>query len=359
MRLLVWQWGRFGAGPRYAASLAGAVSELPGSQGLLSLSAQAELLNSPAAPACELPMHTYAGAAGFALRFALSPFSVPGLARRVGALRPDLALCAMPGPLDGLMAAALRRAGVPFSVVVHDADAHPGDGLPFQMRLQRRLVRKADGLVALTDHVAARLRGQGFPRPVLRTRLPPLRYGPPVPPRPEGGPFRILLFGRLLPYKGLDLFADALDRLGAHPQPHVRVAGQGPESLELDRLRRWGAQVENRWIPEDEVGPLLAWADAVVLSHREASQSGIAAAALAAGRWIVATRVGGLTEQLTGRDAALLCAPDPDALADALRAVQARGRPPRNLAAAVDQEWRNAAAELLEQLRAALPARQA
>jgi glycosyltransferase involved in cell wall biosynthesis len=71
-------------------------------------------------------------------------------------------------------------------------------------------------------------------------------------------------------------------------------------------------------VPEQEVGTLLAWADAVVLSHREASQSGVAAAAAAAGRWVVATRVGGLAEQLKDAPNARLCAPEPGSLLDAL-----------------------------------------
>ena len=63
-------------------------------------------------------------------------------------------------------------------------------------------------------------------------------------------------------------------------------------------------------MPEHEVGELIAWADALVLSHREASQSGVAAAAIAAGRWLVATRVGGIAEQLKDERLALLCDPD-------------------------------------------------
>ena len=87
----------------------------------------------------------------------------------------------------------------------------------------------------------------------------------------------------------------------------------------LDALRALpGVSVENRWVPEDEVGALLAWADGLVLSHREASQSGVAAAAVAAGRWLVATRVGGLEEQLRNEPMALMCDPTPASLADAL-----------------------------------------
>jgi glycosyltransferase involved in cell wall biosynthesis len=62
-------------------------------------------------------------------------------------------------------------------------------------------------------------------------------------------------------------------------------------------------------VPEDEVGALLGWADTVVLPYREASQSGVAAAALG-GRRMLATNVGGLAEQLSGERQALVCQPD-------------------------------------------------
>ena len=58
---------------------------------------------------------------------------------------------------------------------------------------------------------------------------------------------------------------------------------------------------------EEEVAALLGWADGLVLSHREASQSGVAAAAIAARRWVIATRVGGLAEQLGRERMAVLC----------------------------------------------------
>jgi len=321
MRALVWQWGRRGAGPRYAAELARSFNQVPGTSCLLSLAAGAEILRSAQPPACDLAFPTYAGVVGFALRALRAPLLLPRLERWLRAQRVDVALCAMPAPLDLVMAAALRRAGVPFVVVVHDADPHPGDGFPLQMRLQRRLIGHADGLFALSTHVADRLRQQGAAERLLMIgSLPPFTFGPPPPPPgAHGGPLRLLSFGRLLPYKGLDLLADGLARLGARADLQVRVVGSGPESPVLDALRALpGVTVENRWVPEDELGALLAWADALVLSHREASQSGVAAAAIAAHRWIVATRVGGLAEQLQGVPGAILCEPDGASLAGAL-----------------------------------------
>jgi glycosyltransferase involved in cell wall biosynthesis len=322
MRILVWQWGRRGAGPRFAVLLADALRGVPGVEVFLSLSGQAEILRGHDPPKCDLAVPTYEGVGGFLGRAALSPVAVGKLAGRLEAMHLDAAICAMAGPLDLQMAAALRRCGVPFTLFVHDADIHPGDGLPLQMHLQKRLTSRADGLAALSTHVAERLARLDLVRgkKLLTLCMPPFVFGPPPPPpSAHGGKLRLLSFGRLLPYKGLDLLADALKRVLPRPDVDVRVVGSGPESADLATLRALpGVQVENRWVPEGEVPHLLAWADALILSHREASQSGVAAAAVAAGRWVVATRVGGLAEQLDGEELALLCEPTPASLAAAV-----------------------------------------
>jgi glycosyltransferase involved in cell wall biosynthesis len=359
MRVLVWQWGRFGGAPRFAAALAHAIGSLPGKDVLLSLSSGAELLRSAGAPRCDLPVTTYGGLASFALRAAGAPFAVSKLARLIRALRPDLAVCAQPGPLDLLMAAALQRLRVPFVALVHDADAHPGDGMPLQMGLQRMLCRRAAAVGALTTHVGERLRAQGLAgtpaRPLLLLSHPPVAFDvPPRPPGPPDGTLRLLSFGRLLPYKGLDLLAEALALLGPLSGLAVRVVGSGPESATLAALRALpGVTVENRWVPEDEVGALLGWSDALVLPYREASQSGVAAAALAAGRRVLATRVGGLEEQLAGAPGAILCEPDAESLLVGLRRLldlprDAAAPPPADPAEA----WRDLAASLMRQIEA-------
>jgi glycosyltransferase involved in cell wall biosynthesis len=360
MKVLVWQWGRRGAGPRFAAELAATIRALPGHDGVLSLSAQAELLQGRSAPRCELPFPTYASFAGLLLRLPMVAFQIGPLSRRIRALKPDVAICGMTAALDLVMAAALRRAGVPFLVVVHDADIHPGDGFPLQMLLQRWLVRRADGVIVLTGHVGERLRAQGLlaSKPLIPAGHPPFAFGPPPPPpRAHGGPLRLLSFGRLLPYKGLGLLAAALARLGARADLAVRVVGSGPESEALAALRRLpGVQVENRWVPEEEVGDLLAWADALVLSHTEASQSGVAAAAIAARRWVVATRVGGIAEQLAGEPLARLCDPSPESLAAALNDLLANP-PPSGSAGDSQADWQRTAAALVSHIGAVLTGR--
>ena len=328
-----------------AAALQGVAGVTP----LLSLSRQAEIMQGGIAT-CDLPVDTYRSAIGWAARLAGAPVLVPRLVRRLRPLRLDVALCAMPGPLDLVMAAALGRLNVPFAVVVHDADLHPGETLRLQAVFQGRLLRRAGALVALSEHVAQRLGEQGVlaGRPLLSAKLSSFAFGPPPPPpRSHGGRLRLLSFGRLLPYKGLDLLQEALSRLDSDLF-EVRVVGQGPESAVLDSLRGMpGVSVENRWVPEVEIGALLAWADAVVLSHREASQSGVAAAAIAAGRWIVATEVGGLVEQLRDNALARLCAPAAEPLAAAIGSLLTA--PPTAMPTRSDG-FRHAAINLTHQL---------
>lgn len=320
MRVLVWHWGRMGAGPRFACELAAGFARMPETTAILSLSAEAELLRAAPPGLPVLAFHTYRGWPGLLGRLAGAPWLIRSLARRLAAADPALAVSAMPALLDPLMVTALARLRIPYAIVIHDAESHPGDRFFLQMALQRWLMHHANLVVALSHHVGTNLMKQGVVRKerLLVASHPPFDFGP-VPQRePHDGPFRLLFFGRLRRYKGLDLLAAALRKLPAE-RFAVRVVGSGPASPELASLAGLsGVNVENRWVPEAEVAGLLAWADAVVLPYREASQSGVAAVALAAGRPVVATSVGGLAQQLAGERLARLSAAEPAALAECL-----------------------------------------
>ena len=323
MRILTWQWGRRGAGPRFAALLHAALGRLPATESVLSLSAEAEILGAADAPDCAWRYPTYSSAAGALARLLTLPLAGRSVRAELDRLAPDVALCAMPAVLDRLMVANLR---VPYGIIVHDAVSHPGESLSFRLVDQARLLRGAGLLATLSQAVTDELHNAGAVRPgqrVLTLTHPPMPVGHgalPAAPFAHGGRPRLLMFGRLLPYKGLDLLCQAMADLGPDPGFMLKVAGDGPDSAELGRL---GAMphvvVDRRWIPEAELAQLIGDSDALVLPYRQASQSGVAAAALALGRQVIATDVGGLAEQLRDAPQAILCPPDAGALADALR----------------------------------------
>jgi glycosyltransferase involved in cell wall biosynthesis len=355
MKVLVWHWGRRGAGPLFAARLASALKELPGCTARLSLAAGAEILAGPDAPECDWRETTYESRLGFVVQRLASPFA-GGPLRHLDQDRPDVAICAMPALLDSRMVSALRRARIDYGVIVHDAQAHPGETLNFRILGQHRLLRSARYLFTLTGHVQAELLRQGFGtdgQRLIKLWHPAISFpAAPAVPR-EAGPPRILYFGRLLPYKGLDLLAGAAALIGPNRPFELRVCGDGPNSRSLERLKAMpGVVVEQRWFNDGELPGLLAWADALVLPYREASQSGVAALAIAAGRHVLATNVGGLPEQLGGLPNTLLCEPTVTAIADGLLQLTAQlstgAAPPAQVDAQSD--WRAMAAAMRDVL---------
>lgn len=343
MRVLVWHWGRRGAGPRFAAELAAGFSGLPGVEASLSLAAGAEILTIPEPPHCDLPVPTYGGWLGLAGRWIGAPAMLRRLDRTLAELRPDLAVCAMPAALDPIVLKALRRRGVRSLMIAHDATPHEGDGGWVRAAWDRVVLRQADGLVALSQHVGEALAARHPDLPMFSLWHPPFGMGVTAPPRAHGGGLRVLSFGRLRAYKGLDLLARTLCLLPTDWD--IRVVGQGPESPALAALRAVpGVRVENRWVAEAELPALFGWADVVLLTHRAASQSGVAAAAIGAGRFVVATEVGGLAAQLRAMPGVVLCAANPVALSCALHEVAEAPAPGRPDVRAV---WGAMVAELL------------
>lgn len=246
------------------------------------------------------------------------------LLRHVDEHRPDLWIELMPHVFSPFLMPALVARGVRYATMVHDAAPHPGDARSAAAFWWiGKAMRQADAIITLSGHVAAQLRAtvpQAGPK-LITLALPDFDLGvrrPPTPPAPHER-WRLLFLGRVLPYKGLSLCLDmveALRRRGIGVD--LTVAGSGSLGRERERVAALGAQLINRWLSDAEIAQLLSRTHAVVLSHVEASQSGVAAAAAGAGVPVIATPVGGLREQVQPRITGTLAARvDAEALADA------------------------------------------
>jgi glycosyltransferase involved in cell wall biosynthesis len=136
-------------------------------------------------------------------------------------------------------------------------------------------------------------------------------------------PFSILFFGRMEEYKGVDVLCEAAELLNQeNVNFRLRVAGRGPE---IDRLQQRyeripGVEVLNTFVPAKGLVEAIEDADCVVLPYLSATQSGVLAGAFANGRFVVASRVGGIPDIVTHMEDGILVPPnDPRALADALK----------------------------------------
>jgi glycosyltransferase involved in cell wall biosynthesis len=135
---------------------------------------------------------------------------------------------------------------------------------------------------------------------------------------PPGAPLA-LFFGHRRPYKGLPILLAAWHEVvGRVPQARLMVVGPGRP------LASGHGSIIDRpgFVAEEDVPVYLAAADAVVLPYLDTDDSAVAAAALAAGRPVVASAVGGLPE-VVGEGGLLVPPGDPQALAGALAGLMA------------------------------------
>jgi len=249
------------------------------------------------------PIDTFRSNAGALLQSWRIPLLRRALYARVCRERIQAVIELMPHVWSSWVMPAARLAGATYCTVIHDADRHPGDPTGLVKELLDRSIRSADVVLTLSAAVAARL--SSFDR-VASDRLftlfhPDLTYRAPQAPAPPepGEPLRLLFFGRIMPYKGLSLFLDAVDLLRQEGiAVQIGVFGEGSLGANAKRLGRMQAEVVNRWLSEAEIADLLVRYHAMVLSHTEASQSGVIATAFGAGLPVIATPVGGLIEQV-------------------------------------------------------------
>lgn len=233
----------------------------------------------------------------------------------------------MPHIWSPLFVPTIKRAHARHVVVVHDADPHPGDHNGIATRWLLREAQLADHVVTLSQHVKQRLiSARGFRSSKISVLFhPDLAYGATRQPLlNERDPLRLAFVGRVLSYKGLDLLVQAAEQLLKRQRVlELGVYGHGKIEPSLRRrLSTFGANVVNRWLSHDELSQYLSHTDVVVAAHKEASQSGVIAAAFGAGVPVIVTPVGGLIEQVIPEVTGIVAeSTTPEAIADAIERI--------------------------------------
>ena len=195
------------------------------------------------------------------------------------------------------------------------------------------LLAEMDAVVVHSEHGARRLAGD-FGVPPAKLRVIPhgafdylTRQEDEVPLPDElrevNGPV-ILAFGLVRPYKGTDVLVEAFRRVEG-----AELWVVGMPRMPMDELHELAARAPgrvrfvDRFITDPEIPAFMRRADLVVLPYRNIEQSGVLYTALAFGRPMVLSSVGGFPE-IAEQGAARLAPPgDPDALAEVLRELLA------------------------------------
>lgn len=261
-----------------------------------------------------------------------------GLERAWGTDRPDVVHChfwmsgwAATGPA--------RRRGTPLVQTFHALGSvkrrHQGaedtspDG---RIRVESAVARRAHGVIASCPDEAAELLQLGVPLASIDTvpsGVDTTMFVPDGPVAARGDAPRLLVLGRLVRRKGAD---ETVRALAGVPGAELVVAGGGADpdtDPDVARLRRLADEVGVRErvrfigaVRRDAVPALLRSADVVVCAPWYEPFGIVPLEAMACGRPVVASRVGGLQETVRcGRTGLHVPPRDPEALAEALRAL--------------------------------------
>ncbi|WP_448585783.1 glycosyltransferase [Thermaurantiacus sp.] len=316
-----------GGSERVALSLAAEWRKAGAEAALLLISREGSAAVPPDVPVVPL--------AGGRPRSLLSRFRIGRpLAEAVGKLAPDILF--LPGNWHFALARG-AAAATPRPLIVGKLSNPPvPPGVPLAGAAFRALTAPIDAFGAWPPAAAAGLERLAGGRPIARIPNPPIDGTPvaPAPARPSGP--RLLVAGRLVRQKRVEL---ALQALAGLPGIALDIAGDGPERARLEALaRRLGIAERVAFHGHVRaIGPLLAAADALLLPSRFEGTPAVVLEALAARVPVVATACSELLPLVLDRPGRGRIVPEasPRAFAAAIRAQLATAGDMGDIAAAL------------------------
>jgi glycosyltransferase involved in cell wall biosynthesis len=257
---------------------------------------------------------------------ALNPFTWQRAFRRSQSFSPDAILIQWWHPYFSLLVRWLgrrfRRAGLKTILECHNVYPHERSLVdPLLLRFAFSPFRSF-----ITHSTADRQNLLAlFPGKTVRVApLPTLREFSNDSPRCDNSRIA-LFFGVVRKYKGLDVLLRAMPKVLSQVECKLLIAGEFYEPVEKYRrlIRTLGieghVQIDDRYIPNEEVVDLFRRARVLIMPYRSATQSSIARIAIANHLPIIASRTGGLAEAIAEGENGWLVPPgDVDALADVI-----------------------------------------
>ena len=264
----------------------------------------------------------------------LSPPSWSSVARRILEYSPDAVVFQWWQPVFGVAYSSIckrlrARSKIPSVFLCHNILSHGELQFPGRTSIERFLVKRsfghADGFLVHAEELVRTLQEFKPNSPVRKIFLPLFEFYQRWDDEAvvESEVPRLLFFGKIRPYKGLETFLEALTLLRGRMRFEATIAGEfyvDPRPCKkLVRESGLEGQVTwlDRYIPNEEVPHVFRRADVVVLPYVEATQSGVVSAAYQFDVPVIASDVGGLSEiVIEGRTGGLVQPGNAAALAD-------------------------------------------
>ncbi len=218
---------------------------------------------------------------------------------------------------------------VPFILTLQEGDL--GRNSPFDKFWQRRIIKKADTITAISGYLAEFAKRFNKKAPIFivpngvdleKFQIPKSKFQNP-------NSKTIITVSRLVRKNGIDVLIKAFSILNTkHNLPNTKllIIGYGKERKKLENLiKKFGLEDRVEFFENtihDQILPYLAKADVFVRPSRSEGLGIAFLEAMAAGVPIIGTAVGGIPDFLKDRETGLFCkVDDPDDLAEKISAV--------------------------------------
>jgi glycosyltransferase involved in cell wall biosynthesis len=249
-----------------------------------------------------------------ALKGLLHILGMAGLVLKLNKNKPDIIHVQWaPLPVVDKLFIPLLRKIAPVVFTVHDSSPfnnNPGSGL--QRIGATEIFALYDSLIVHTEHARQKLQSYG----VAEDKLTLIPHGPldvqvradqasALPLRTDGK-VRVLLFGKLKPYKGCDLLIQAIGALALELRRKIEFRVVGKAEMDVAPLKQLAAELgiaeqiiwDLRFVSVEEKPGIYAAADIIAMPYRAIDASGVFMEAVMIGRPILASRIGLFAETL-------------------------------------------------------------
>jgi glycosyltransferase involved in cell wall biosynthesis len=225
------------------------------------------------------------------------------------------------------------RHRVPVVMTLHDSNPYQGEANWLMRHGYLNLLHSVDAIIVHTQQAQHRVAAMGIDRAVIY-RIPHGLLGEakhsrkPAARRPSSRDRLVLLqFGKIKPYKGVDLLLEALTLIPQELRRRLDVRIVGKPYMDTAGIEEFVhanglagcVSLRFEFVSETEEEQLFAEADAILLPYRDIDASGVAMSAIGRGLPVLATAIDGFRELFEeGGGARLVRAADAASLSTAI-----------------------------------------
>jgi glycosyltransferase involved in cell wall biosynthesis len=254
-----------------------------------------------------------------------SIFSWVVTSKKIASFDPDLVI--LPwwvtywAPMYAYLLSSLKKKGIKVVFICINVFEHEDHAL--KKSVTKFILRRADSIIVHSEQEKCTLLEINPKAAVEKHLMPLFEYDSSAPLRQDKS-FRLLFFGFVRPYKGLDVLIKAIGILRDY-DISLEIVGEfwNDKNEYITLIKDLGISskvtILDTYVPSNEMSQYFSRADLVVLPYRKSITSGVIATAYGFKKPVLATNVGGFYEVIQdGCTGKIVTSDDPQSFADGI-----------------------------------------